>query len=54
MLSKAQLKAILKTNAKSAALKELNSTLLTHTKIQNIKYEHLEMQAYLKSGVFVQ
>lgn len=48
-LSKTQLKATLKKNAKSAAFEQLETTLLTHTKVKDIKYKHLEMQMYLKS-----
>ena len=51
MLSKTQLKTILKTNAKSAAFEELKSTQLTHTKVKYINYEHLEMQPYQKIHV---
>ena len=48
-MSKTQLKATLKKNSQSAAFEQLKTTLLTHTKVKNIKYHHLEMQMYLKS-----
>ena len=48
-MSKTQLKANLKKNAKSAAFEQLKTTLLTHTKVRNISYDHLEIQNYLKS-----
>ena len=48
-MSKTQLKANLKKNAMSAAFEQLKTTLLTHTKVRNISYDHLEIQNYLKS-----
>ena len=50
-LSKTQLKSIIKKNAKCAAFEELQTTLLTHTKVKQIKYTQLEIQSYLKSDV---
>ena len=48
-MSKTQLKATLKKSAKPAAFEQLKITLMTHTQVRNIRYDHLEMQMYLKS-----
>ena len=50
-LSKTQLKEIIKKNARCAPFEELQTTLLTHTKVKHIKYRQLEIQSYLKSDV---
>ena len=42
-------KKTLKTHATSVAFEKLNSTLKTHTKVNAIHYETLEMQPYLKN-----
>ena len=48
VMSKTQLKATFKKNAKSAAFKQIKTTLLTHTKVRSISYDHLEMQKKLE------
>ena len=47
--NKADIKKILKTNARNACFKELKTKLLGHRKVKHLEYKTFEIQPYLRS-----
>ena len=52
MSDKEQHKKRIKTHLEKAAFKDLLTKQQGHSKVRDIKYEKLEVQPYLKSGIF--
>ena len=51
-LTKAKFKTIVKSKVRDAALKYLFEIKLKHSKMDNLRYDKLELQSYLSSPMF--